>query len=88
MTAHRSAAAVLAVALGLRLWRARRTARSHPVDASGPLTDDGVHLHVEVTGRADARLSVVLVHGIAARSSALLDLLDRIGSATDGRRIW
>jgi pimeloyl-ACP methyl ester carboxylesterase len=62
-------AVAVAGALALRLWRARRTARRHPGDATGLVTDDGVRLHVEVTGRADAPVTVVLVHGFAARSA-------------------
>ena len=48
------------------LW-ARRVAQARSGDPRGVRTDDGVLLHTELEGRADARLTVVLVHGFAAR---------------------
>ncbi|SNS16424.1 Pimeloyl-ACP methyl ester carboxylesterase [Geodermatophilus pulveris] len=69
MSALRAGAAVLGGALALRLWAARRAARARPGDPAGLRTDDGVSLHVEVTGPTDARVTVVLVHGFAARSA-------------------
>ncbi|WNV73638.1 alpha/beta hydrolase [Geodermatophilus sp. DSM 44513] len=68
MSALLAGAAVLGGALALRLWAARRAARAQPGDPAGLRTDDGVPLHVEVAGPPDAPVTVVLVHGLAARS--------------------
>ncbi|TFV57710.1 alpha/beta hydrolase [Geodermatophilus sp. DF01-2] len=69
----RAGTAVAAGALALRVWWGRRAARAHPGDATGPLTDDGVRLHVEVGGRVSgdgtAPVTVVLVHGFGARAT-------------------
>jgi pimeloyl-ACP methyl ester carboxylesterase len=56
-------------AAALRLWQARRAARALTGDPAGVRTDDGVRLHVETDGPDDAPVTVVLVHGFAARSS-------------------
>src|SRR5215218_4590260 len=50
----------------------RRSARSAPAGSPAPRsrtvrTDDGVDLHVEVDGPADAPLTVLLTHGFTAR---------------------
>ena len=68
---HRSmliaSCAVAAGTLLARVLWARRVAQSTTGDPPGVRTDDGVLLHTELGGRADARLTVVLVHGFAAR---------------------
>ncbi|MGY1634417.1 alpha/beta fold hydrolase [Geodermatophilus sp. SYSU D01186] len=56
-------------ATALRLWHARRAALQLTGDPAGVRTDDGVRLHVETDGPDDAPVTVVLVHGFAARSS-------------------
>lgn len=63
----RPAAAALAVAVVARAGWAWRTARATTGVPPGVRTEDGVLLHTEVEGRADAPLTVVLVHGLAAR---------------------
>ncbi|MGY1836300.1 alpha/beta fold hydrolase [Blastococcus sp. SYSU DS0510] len=62
------AAGVAGVA-GLRLHRAHRTARNLVAATPGIRTDDGVSLHVEVGGAADAPVTVVLAHGFGARAA-------------------
>ena len=69
MTALRLAAVVLAGAVALRVWRARCTARARSGESAGFRTDDGVRLHVEVAGPRNASVTVVFVHGFAARSA-------------------
>ena len=49
-----------------RVLRARQLARSRTGAPPGVRTDDGVVLHTEVTGREEAPLTVVMVHGLAA----------------------
>ena len=67
-------ALVLGVLALLAAW-ARRT-RCQPAMPSIPpdevrtvLADDGLRLHVELGGRADATLTVLFVHGLLARSA-------------------
>ncbi|GAB3349416.1 alpha/beta fold hydrolase [Modestobacter lapidis] len=72
MRALRVVAVALAAAtgvLGLRIRRAHRTARTLSGAAPCITTDDGVRLHVEVAGPADAPATVVLVHGFGARAA-------------------
>ncbi len=59
----------LGAAVAYRRVRGRRLARR--ITGSGPSvrTDDGVRLTIDVTGREDAAVTVVLAHGFAARSS-------------------
>jgi pimeloyl-ACP methyl ester carboxylesterase len=78
-------------ALGGLAVLVRRLSRRppHAADHGAPppcsttvLTDDGVRLHVEVDGPADAALTVVLVHGFTARLAEFdlqRDLLRRAG---------
>jgi pimeloyl-ACP methyl ester carboxylesterase len=56
--------AVLAAGRAAWAWRMARTTTGRP---PGVVTDDGVLLHTAGTGRADAPLTVVLVHGLASR---------------------
>src|SRR5215213_9029905 len=56
----------------------RRSARSAPAGSPAPgsrtvRTDDGVDLHVEVDGPADAPLTVLLTHGFTARLGEFLN---------------
>lgn len=62
-------AAALSAGVALRLVRARRLSEGTTAAAPAVRTDDGVRLHVETDGPADAPLTVVLSHGFAARAA-------------------
>ncbi len=69
MSARTAAAgAVVAGAVALRVHRGRRAGRVLIATPPSVTMDDGVRLHVEVDGPSDAQVTVVLVHGFAARS--------------------
>jgi pimeloyl-ACP methyl ester carboxylesterase len=55
--------------MAVRWTRARRLAHRMSGSAPAVRTDDGVRLHVEVDGRADAPVTIVFAHGFAARSA-------------------
>ena len=56
---------------GMAVRRVRARALARRMTGSPPVvrTDDGVRLHVEVDGPADAPVTVVFAHGFAARST-------------------
>lgn len=62
-------ALALTAVVGGRWWSSRRRADHTSGSGHTVRTDDGVRLHVQVDGRRDAGLTVVLAHGFAARSA-------------------
>lgn len=57
-----------ASAVAGRLFYARHTSQQvHSTAGRTVTTDDGVRLHVEIDGQVDGPLTIVLVHGFAAR---------------------
>ncbi len=69
MTVRTAVTAAVTGTVALHVYRARRAAGRQTADAPTVTVDDGVQLHVEVDGPADAPLTVVLAHGFAARSA-------------------
>lgn len=76
-----AAGAALLVGTAARQVRARELASRMTGAAPAVRTDDGVRLHVEVDGPADAPSAVVFAHGFAARSA----VYDRQWAALRGR---
>ena len=64
-----AAALALTSTVALRHARTRQMATAVAGATPSVRTDDGVRLHTEVDGPADAELTVVLAHGFATRSS-------------------
>jgi pimeloyl-ACP methyl ester carboxylesterase len=62
--------ALVVLAVAARWWWALRTARVRSGRPPDVMTDDLVRLHTETDGRADAPVTVVFVHGFAARLEA------------------
>lgn len=64
-----AAVAAAAGAVALRVYRARQLARTLPGSTPAVVMDDGVRLHVQEDGPVDTPMTVVLVHGFAARAA-------------------